>query len=59
MITVIPGLPELVAKDATVTVAPAATEPVDIVVPEKLSGSPNSLYVGVPIAEFVFLLAFM
>ena len=42
MTTVVPGLPELVAKDATVVVAPAAIEPDDIVVPEKLSGSPNS-----------------
>ena len=49
----------LVAKDATVTVFPAGTEPVDIVEPEKLSASPNSLYVGEPIAELVFLLAFM
>ena len=53
MITFVPGTPESVAKEATVTVFPAGTEPVDNVVPLKLSASPKTLYVGVPIAELV------
>ena len=59
MITVKPGTPVFVAKDATVAVAPAAIEGVTIVVPEKLSGSPKLKYVGEPMAELVLKLAFM
>jgi hypothetical protein len=45
-----------VAKLATVTVPPPATKPVEIVCKGAEMKSPNSLYVGVPIAELVFTL---
>ena len=51
-----PGTPVFVAKVATVTLAPAATDPVEIVCNGAEIGEPNSLYVGVPIAEFVLTL---
>jgi len=45
-----------VAKLATVTVAPPATEPVETVCKGAEIKLFNSLYVGVPIAESVFTL---